>query len=140
MKNPLLQLKSVMTPFPYSIDCGATLAEAERLLADHDFHHLPVTRDGHLAGMLTLGAIVAASGALASLRVQDVYTPHAYVVDIGTRLGEVLHEMAARKLDVTIVVRQGKLAGVFTTVDVCRAFAELIDSLDPPADDGTDAA
>ena len=48
----------------------------------------------------------------------------AYIVDLDTRLDEVLAHMAEHHLGSAIITREGKLVGVFTTTDACRHFAE----------------
>ncbi len=128
MKKPLPQLKTAMTPFPYAIDIDENVARARALLAEHDFHHLPVIEDGRLVGMLSTGRLATAKGH--SLRELCVDAP--FVVDIGARLADVLTLMATRRVDAAIVTRHDKLVGVFTASDACRAFAELLDTLDPP--------
>jgi len=40
-------------------------------------------------------------------------------VDLNTPLDRVLYEMADRQVDATLVVRKGKLVGVFTVMDAC---------------------
>ena len=136
MKKPLPQLKTAMTPFPYSIDIEAGIDEARALLAEHDFHHLPVTESGQLVGMLTAGKL--ANGGAAPLR--HLCENEPYIVDINERLSEVLNTMARLRVDAAIVVKHGKLAGVFTAADACRVFADLLDVLEPPPGDGDEAA
>jgi acetoin utilization protein AcuB len=136
MKKPLPQLKTAMTPFPYSIDIEADISDARAVLAEHDFHHLPVTEAGQLVGMLTAGKL--AGGGMSRLR--DLCAPEPYIVDINERLAEVLNTMARLRVDAAIVVRHGKLAGVFTAADACRVFAEFLDVLEPPPGDGDEAA
>lgn len=136
MKKPLPQLKTAMTPFPYSIDIEADIEDARAVLAEHDFHHLPVTESGQLVGMLTAGKL--ANGGAAPLRALCENEP--YIVDINERLSEVLNAMARLRVDAAIVVKHGKLAGVFTAADACRVFAELLDVLEPPPGDGDEAA
>lgn len=131
MKKPLPQLKTAMTPFPYSIDIEADINDARAVLAEHDFHHLPVTEGSQLVGMLTAGKL--ASGGASRLR--DLCTAEPYIVDINERLAEVLNTMATLRVDAAIVVKHGKLAGVFTAADACRVFAELLDVLEPPPGD-----
>ncbi|MBK8958374.1 MAG: CBS domain-containing protein [Proteobacteria bacterium] len=136
MKKPLPQLKTAMTPFPYSIDIEADCDAARALLVEHDFHHLPVTEGGQLVGMLTAGKLAA--GGACELRGLCEHEP--YIVDINERLSEVLTGMARLRVDAAIVVKHGKLAGVFTAADACRVFAELLDVLEPPPGDGDEAA
>lgn len=131
MKKPLPQLKTAMTPFPYSIDIEADLGAAQAVLSEHDFHHLPVTEAGELVGMLTAGQL-AAGGAT---HLRGLCNAEPYIVDINERLAEVLSSMAKLRVDAAIVVKHGKLAGVFTAADACRVFAALLDVLEPPPGD-----
>lgn len=131
-----------MTPFPYSIAVDATLKEAEELMAEHEIHHLPVTRGHEVAGIVTQRDIVAAQARGKASPgddraiVSDVYVPEVYVVDLNEPLRNVLMEMADRHIGSAIVTRHGKLAGVFTSVDACRCFADFIEEIFPdPGDD-----
>ncbi len=136
MKRHLPHLKTAMTPFPYSIDVDAPLADARSMMDEHDFHHLPVTAGTHVVGMLDAAALARGLAASASGFVRDYHAPDARVVSIDEPLHDVLESMAAAHLDAVIVTRHGRLAGVFTTVDACRAFAALLAEIDPPADGG----
>jgi acetoin utilization protein AcuB len=49
-----------------------------------------------------------------------------YTVSPEAPLDEVVNEMAAKKYGSAIVVQNNKVVGIFTTVDVCTAFAELL--------------
>ena len=125
-------IKAVMTPFPYSVDVAAPVATARALMQEHQISHLPVTQDGELAGIvaerdirLLLGADPADSDsdetAVAEAMVKDTY-----IVEMDTRLDEVLSHMAEHHLSSAIVTRRGKLVGVFTVTDACRHFAEFL--------------
>lgn len=125
-------IKSVMTAFPYSVDEGATVDAALAFMREHQIRHLPVTAEGHLAGMISdrdiklmLGPDFAYPKG-AELKVSEAMVRDAYVVDLDTRLDEVLQHMADEQLGSAIVTRKGKLAGVFTVTDACRAFAEYL--------------
>ena len=86
--------------------------------------------------MLTAGRL--ATGGMSRLR--DLCTRDPYIVDINERLAEVLNTMVRQQVDAAIVVRHGKLAGVFTAADALRVFAQLLDTLEPPPCDGNEAA
>jgi len=131
-RNRSPQILAYMTPFPFSIDVEAPLAEAHAFLRDRNIRHLPVTRDGVLAGVLTDRDIKLALGPdLGSppereLRVSDVFQPESYVVDAGERLEDVAATMAERHVGSALVTRAGKLVGIFTTTDACRALARVL--------------
>ena len=48
------ELSAVMTPKPRTIDQGASTAEALRTMQQGGFRHLPVTKRGRIAGILSL--------------------------------------------------------------------------------------
>jgi len=123
-------IKTVMTPFPYSVDEGATVDVALEFMREHQIRHLPVTNDGRLAGMISDRDIKLMLGPDFAypkgdeLRVRDAMVRDAYIVDLETRLDQVLEHMADQQLGSAIVTRKGRLAGVFTVTDACQAFAE----------------
>jgi acetoin utilization protein AcuB len=134
-------LKTAMTPFPYSIDGSATVAEARVLMEEHDVHHLPVTEGHELVGIVTSSAVMAVhadeSGAQPTVR--DIIIADVYVVELDEPLDRVLLTMAERHVGSAIVTRHGKLSGVFTWVDACRAFGDYLRENFPHPDDN-DAA
>ncbi|HQR48140.1 MAG TPA: CBS domain-containing protein [Steroidobacteraceae bacterium] len=129
-RNP--QILAYMTPFPYSVDVDAPLAEAHAFLRERHIRHLPVTERGQLVGVLTDRDIKLALGPdLGSppereLTVRDVFQPDSYVVDAGASLLTVAATMAERHLGSALVTRDGKLVGIFTTTDACRALARVL--------------
>lgn len=59
-RDPMLTLvREVMTPDPRTIDAGACLAEAHRLMIDGGFRHLPVMRGDDVVGVISLRDIPA---------------------------------------------------------------------------------
>ena len=139
-------IKALMTPFPYSIAEGAPLQEAQAFLHAKNIRHLPVTRDGALIGMLTdrdiklvLGPDFAYPEA-GELTVADVMLPNVYSVDLNERADLVLAHMAEHHLGSALVTRKGKLAGIFTVTDACRAFCAFLREPFQPDDNGGRAA
>ena len=137
------QILAYMTPFPYSIDVDAPLAEAHAFLRERHIRHLPVTERGQLVGVLTDRDIKLALGPdLGSppereLAVRDVFQPECYVVDAAMSLEEVATTLADRHLGSALVTRGDKLVGIFTSTDACRALARLLREQHP--DRGPDA-
>lgn len=125
-------IKSVMSPFPYSVDVGATVADAQKFMREHRIRHLPVTHEGELVGnvsdrdiKLVLGPDFAYLDPETTL-VADVLVRDAYIVDMDARLDDVLAHMAEHQLGSAVVTRRGKLAGIFTVTDACQHFAEYL--------------
>ena len=135
------KLKNVMTPFPYSVDVDAPVDEAERFMREHKIRHLPVMDKGVLKGVvsdrdikLMLGPDFAYPNPR-ELKVGNVMIEDCYVVDLATPLRAVLRHMAEHRLGSALVTRRGKLAGVFTSTDACRAFADYLEGTPPPEED-----
>lgn len=125
-------IKSVMTPFPYSIDIDAPINEARAFMHKQNIRHLPVISGGKLAGIVSdrdiklfLGPDLAYPEA-DKARVRDVYLSNPYIVDLNEPLDNVLTAMAERHIGSVLVTRDGKLAGLFTATDACRTFADFL--------------
>lgn len=137
-------VRSVMTPFPYTVDVGAPLDDAETMMRDHGVHHLPVTREGRLVGLLSdrdLRRALDPSQGLPpgdTLTVADAALFDPYVVGMTAPLDDVLQEMAERRIGSVLIVKDEKLAGIFTATDACRVLADQLRALFPKG--GGDAA
>ena len=142
--NPLI--KSVMTPFPHSIDINASIIEARKFMMSHHIRHLPVTENAELVGILTDRDIKLILGpdfnypSQQELNVRDVYIDEPYIVSLDEPLTNVLAVMVDKHIGSVLVTRKGKLAGVFTSTDVCRSFHRFITEKLPCSGDGGDAA
>lgn len=121
-------IKTVMTPFPYSVEPKSPIEAALEIMNTNGIHHLPVTENNELTGVISSldirRRITEKDGK--GLKVRDVMSTDAYTVDLSERLDSVLHRMAEHHLASVIVTRKGKLVGVFTQVDACAAFAEFL--------------
>ena len=132
-------IKSVMTPFPYSIDIDAPITEARMFMQRQNIRHLPVISAGKLAGVVSDRDIKLYLGpdldypSAGETRVRDVYLANPYVVDLNEALDNVLAAMAERHIGSVLVTRDGKLAGLFTATDACRTFAEYLHQQFRPA-------
>ena len=136
---------AVMTPFPYSIDMDASLTQAMDMMREHNIRHLPVMEQGELVSVLTDRDIkMALDPSLGlppreQLTVRNACVIDAYIVNTTAPLDRVLLEMAERHIGSALVLKDQRLAGIFTTSDACRYLGELLRAQFPvytgPGDD-----
>jgi len=134
----------VMTPFPYHIEAGSSLAIAVRMMEDHDIRHLPVLEDGDVVGIISERDLERAKilghplSEETELTVGDLCTRQPYFVDISDPLDRVLDALAEKRLGSALVLKDGELAGIFTSMDACRLLAQTLREqfhTPPPGDD-----
>jgi acetoin utilization protein AcuB len=122
-----------MTTFPFTIEAGAAVLEARKLMLRHKVRHLPVVRDGELAGLISDRDLKLMLGPEfdypnpREVSVADVMVEQPYVVDLDTPLVRVLRHMAEARIGTALVTRGGALAGIFTAMDACLYLAERLE-------------
>jgi CBS domain-containing protein len=125
-------IKAVMTLFPYWVGVDEPLERARAMMAEHEVGHLPVMDGDRLVGVLDARTLRAGrEGA----RVRDVPLAEAHVVSLHEPLDRVLMQMAEHHLHTVLVVKEEKLAGIFTSTDACRSFGRLLRQLFPRGGD-----
>ena len=123
---------ALMTPFPYSVEVAEPASAAEAVMRKHEIHHLPVTDGGTLVGVVSerdLRSVLNPNRRGEEPRdppVSDLCVREALIVELTEPVDEVLLEMAAGHFDSVLVVKRGKLAGIFTVSDACREFSEFL--------------
>jgi len=119
-----------MTPQPWTIGRKASLADAHRVMRDHQIRHLPVLDDGRLVGIVSQGDLhlleTIAEFSLDSVEVAEAMTPNPCIVTGDTALDEVVEIMADQKYGSVIVMGRDGVEGIFTTIDACRALADVL--------------
>jgi acetoin utilization protein AcuB len=132
MSKAIPHVDKYMTPSPYSVGQEQALAQAHRLMRDHQIRHLPVLHGGKLVGMLSdrdLHLIETLRDVdPEKVTVEEAMSTIVYTVSPKAALDEVVREMAHHKYGSAVIEDNGKVVGVFTTVDAMRAFADLLDT------------
>lgn len=132
MTKAIPTIQKYMTTTPHSIGAEQTLAHAHEVLREHKIRHLPVLRGGALVGMITQRdlALVEALKDVdpRKVLVEEAMSTSLYTVEPDAPLDEVVSEMAEKKYGSAVVVQNHKVVGIFTTVDVCTALADLLHS------------
>jgi len=106
------------------------MALAHRMMREHHIRHLPVLHEARIVGIISDRDL----NLIETLRdvdpkvvtVEDAMTPDPYVVGPDAALDEVVATMAEKKYGCAVVAQHDHVVGIFTTVDACRAFAELL--------------
>lgn len=132
MTKPIPTIQKYMTTAPHSIGAEQTLAHAHEVLREHKIRHLPVLKGGTLVGMITQRDLALVETLKdvdpKTVLVEDAMSTSLYTVAPDAQLDEVVGEMAEKKYGSAIVVQNHKVVGIFTTVDVCTALADLLQS------------
>lgn len=127
-------IRDFMTSAPVTIGRAQRLSDAARRMHEHHIRHLPVLEGGFLFGIVSERDIDLVE-ALPDVdpdevTVEEAMTQDPYTVRGDTPVREVAAAMAEHKYGTAVVMEEGRVAGIFTTVDALRLLAEL---LTPPA-------
>jgi acetoin utilization protein AcuB len=130
------RLKTVMTPFPFTIDSGDSIDDAVALMRREKIRHLPVLSGGKLTGIVTerdvkVAAALEEKHPDASVLVGDICHEEPYCADLSRPLNDVVKEMARRHLGSVLVTKNDSLVGIFTTTDACQCLGEFFDTFLP---------
>lgn len=122
-------VSTVMTASPHTIGAEQSLATAQKMMRENTIRHLPVRKDGKVIGILSERdidfALRVEKCAATELRVEDACTGDIYSTTPDTSVKEIAAKMAQDRLGCAIVEQDGKLLGIFTTVDACRLLAQV---------------
>jgi CBS domain-containing protein len=125
---------ALMTPFPYFVRPDDPARRAADLMREHAIRHVPVKEGDRVSGIVSERDLRSAG---ADAAVRDVQGTDVYTVEMNASLALALREMARRKIGTAVVLRAGKLAGIVTVTDVCRAFAEVLEGRFEPPEGGS---
>jgi acetoin utilization protein AcuB len=130
VSKPIPTIQKYMTTSPHTIGSDQTIAKAASVMSEYHIRHLPVLRGGRLLGVISDRDVKLVE----SFRdvdpnkttVDEAMTEQPYAVEPDAPLDEVVRTMAEKKLGSAVVMQNHKVVGIFTTVDVCRALSELL--------------
>ena len=132
MSKAIPHIDRYMTPGPHSVGQEQSLAQAHKLMREHQIRHLPVLHGGKLVGVLSdrdLHLIETLRDVdPEKVTIEEAMSATVYAVSPKAPLDEVVSEMVQHKYGCAVVEDNGKLVGVFTTVDAMRAFVDLLET------------
>ncbi len=123
-------VKERMSQRLITIDPGANLAEARRLLDQHRIRHLPVVEESKLVGIVSDRDIRSAASAssLDRVKVGVAMTGNVISVSPETQVQEAAKLMVLHRIGGLPVVKEGQLVGIITETDLLKAFVELVET------------
>jgi acetoin utilization protein AcuB len=123
-------MSEVMTENPHAIGLGQTVRVAKDMMHEHGIRHLPVREGGKLLGLLSERDIHFALSIEDKfdfeMTVEDVYTPDPVIVPPTETLDAVVEMMATDRIGSVLVAEGEKLLGIYTTVDACQNFSQVL--------------
>jgi len=124
------QIKTYMTTTPHTIGVEQTMAHAHKIMREHHLRHLPVLKASRLVGILSDRDLHMVETLRdvdpQTVSVEDAMTQDVYAVAPDAPLDEVVKDMAIHKYGSVVIVDHAHVVGIFTTVDACRAFADML--------------
>ncbi len=130
MTKSIPHIKKYMTTDVQTIGDEQPMSVAHRLMREQHIRHLPVLHQGKLVGVVSDRDLRLVETLRdvdpTQITVSEAMTPEPYVVSPDAELDEVVSTMAAKKFGSAVISDHGKVVGIFTTVDACSAFAELL--------------
>ena len=128
-----LTVQKFMTPQPHTIRHDQTLLVAQRLMRKYDIRHLPVLKEGRLAGILSerdLYMVETLSDLdMTQVQVADAMSIDVYTVGPRASVRKVVEEMATHKYGSAVVMAEDAVVGIFTTIDALVALHSVLDVL-----------
>jgi len=119
-----------MTCSPVTVTAETSVGEARELMYTLGIRHLPVEEKGRCIGIVTdrdIKLAFAVQGADASKRaMREIGQGSVYTVGREQDVAVVAEHLALEQIGCAVVVEEGKVVGIFTTIDACRVLADLL--------------
>jgi len=129
MSKPIPPISKYMTTTPVTVPGDTTLAEVADVMRKNSIRHLPVVEEGKLLGVLSDRDVKFAESFSdvdpKRITAQATMTGDPYRVTPETPVDEVAGVMAEQRYGSAMIVQNGHVVGIFTTVDACRCLADL---------------
>jgi acetoin utilization protein AcuB len=125
-----MEMIHIMTRHPETIHPDDTLAKAKEMMEVAGFRRLPVVKDDEVIGMLTERHIRTHLGYLEVTKVNAAMSTPVISVGPNSTVQEAARLMLQHKVGGLPVIGSGKLVGMVTTIDMLRAFLEVVETFE----------
>ncbi|NCF73055.1 MAG: CBS domain-containing protein [Gammaproteobacteria bacterium] len=147
----MFSIEAIMSTNLVTVPPSATLAEARTLMQSNGIHHLPVTEDGDIVGLVTITTVLAATDSFLrddrnrihanEIIVGDVMVKDVATVDVNASLRQAALFLEKHQIGCLPVIEDNNLVGIITETDfvaVAINLLEQIESTEPYDDDFDD--
>lgn len=130
MSKPNPRIKDYMSDQVQTIGEHQPMSVAHRLMRSQNIHQLPVLQKDRLVGIVTDGDLrlieTLPDFDPTKVTVGQAMSANVYVAEPEARLSEVVTYLGSTHSTAAVVVDRGRVVGIFTPADACRALAELL--------------
>ena len=130
MKQLIVPVEEFTTHDPVSVDESIGLEALLKLMSEYGVRHLPVMREGELAGIISDRDVRLFAGMPLTdrqeLTAADILTEDLLSIEATTPLDEAALMMSANKISSLIVREDGEFLGIFTATDALNALIEVL--------------
>jgi CBS domain-containing protein len=117
-------VRAIMTEDPLTLEAGEGLDVAHALMVSCRIRHLPVTRAGHLCGIISARDL--AGIALDTTSAREVMHAPVETLDPDDSVQVAAGRLLARRFSSLPVLRAGRVVGIVTSTDLLRLLAERL--------------
>lgn len=135
-----MYVKDQMTANPVCINEDVAISEAIDIMANNDFHRLPVVdENNHLVGLITEGIISENSAGsatslsifelnylLSKMKVKDIMVKNVETIDPDALLEKAAYKMRLKNIGCLVVMENDVVSGIITHNDIFDAFINLL--------------
>ncbi len=143
----MITVEDIMTRHPKTLGPDENLADARRMMAEHDIRHIPVVDEsGVLVGLVTHRDVLAASSSAlddneaertehdSHIVVEEVMVKTLDLVSPGASLRDAAQLMRNHRLGCLPVLENDQLVGIITDTDFVEVSIHLLEQLDAVED------
>jgi CBS domain-containing membrane protein len=143
----MFSIDAIMSTNPVTVPPSATLAEARSLMQDNNIHHLPVSDDSGMVGLVTITNVLAATDSFLrddrhrihanEIIVGDVMVTDVATVDINASLRQAALFLEKHQIGCLPVMSDDALVGIITETDFVAVAINLLEQIEAtePIDD-----
>ena len=129
-QRPYLPVSQISTPAVFSLPANASLSEAMDTMDENGIHHLVITADGNVAGLLDLrwllGWLHEQRANPTEARLSNIELPAFLTASPETDAHQLARLMLAHQLNAALIIgRDGQAEGIVTSTDYLRLYANV---------------